>query len=106
VKTAAKLNRKQLKAVKNVLWLASADLDFALQPMCNELICADSPKANILESLTKAGQRSFYLTVTDVAASFGVDIPEYAKSTGRVRKLVDAEAAQFATRLYDCTLVP
>jgi len=107
MKTAAKLNRKQLKAVKGVLWMASADLEFALEPVCNALLCFDAPKVNVLASLNKSGQRALYLTATDAAASFGIDLPEYAKAEGTAaRKLVDAESLRFATRLYDATLVP
>ncbi len=108
MKAAAKtLNRKQLKAVKSALWLTSADLEHALEPVCNELLCFDAPKVNVLASLNKSGQRALYLTATDVAASLGVDLPEYAKADGTAaRKLVDAEAWRFAGRLYDATLVP
>jgi hypothetical protein len=103
--TPAKLNATQLKDVERALWMASADLDHCLQPVCDALICADAAKADVLDSLTVAGKRSFWLTATDAAARHGVDIPEYAKASGRVKKLVDAEAKRFSAQLYDYTLI-
>ena len=93
--------------MKQTLFVASGDLNHALQPMVHQLLCFDAPKEKILSSVSAAAQRSLYFTVTDVAAGFDVDLPEYNDAAGSMpRKLVDREAVRCAARLYKDTLIP
>jgi hypothetical protein len=97
----------QKQAMKHKLFIASGDLNHALQPMVHQLICFDATKEKIISSVSTAAQRMLYLAATDAAAGFDVDIPEYAQADGTVaRRMVDAEALRCATRLYVDTLVP
>jgi hypothetical protein len=94
------------KSLKHTLFVASNDLNFALQPMVNELICCDVPKEKILTLVGTAAQRSLYLKMTDLAADRGEDLPVYKEAKGTpMRRLVDAEALRCATRLYKDTLI-
>lgn len=51
------------------------------------------------DTMRSAGQRCLWLTASNTASLAGVELPEYASATGRVRTLVDLEAATFAELL-------
>lgn len=96
----------QKQSMKHTLFVASSDLNHALQPMVNELICCDVPKEKILTLVGIAAQRSLYLKMTDVAADRGEDLPVYKEATGTpMRRMVDREAVRCAERLYKDTLI-
>jgi len=97
----------QKQSMKHTLFIASSDLNHALQPMVHQLICCDVSKEKILNVVGIAAQRSLYLTVTDVAAGFDLDVLEYNNAAGTVpRRMVDREAKKCAERLYADTLIP
>jgi hypothetical protein len=94
------------KSLKHTLFVASNDLNHALQEMVNQLICFDATKDKILSSVEIAAQRMLYLKITDMAAGFDMDLPEYAQAVGTVvRRMVDAEAKRCAVRLYQDMLI-
>ena len=95
----ATLSTEQFKEIKRAVWLARQDFDFALQPVVTELEKANVGKDVMLDTIRSAGQRCLWLTASDTAALAGVELPEYANATGRVRTLVDLEAATFAELL-------
>lgn len=102
----ARFTAAQKKSLKQTLFIASGDLNHALQPMVHQLICFDATKEKIISSVSAAAQRSLYLKMTDAAAGFDVDLPEYNDAAGTVpRKLVDREAVRCAVRLYKDTLI-
>jgi hypothetical protein len=103
----AKFTAVQKQAMKQTLFVASGDLNHALQPLVHQLLCFDATKEKIISSVSAAAQRSLYLKMTDIAAGFDVDLPEYNKAAGTVpRRMVDREAVRCAERLYADTLVP
>lgn len=103
----ARFTSAQKQSLKHTLFIASSDLNHALQPMVHQLICCDVAKEKILKLVGIAAQRSLYLTVTDVAAGFDIDLPEHNEAAGTVpRRMVDREAVRCAARLYADTLVP
>jgi hypothetical protein len=102
----AKFTAVQKQAMKQTLFVASGDLNHAL-PLVHQLLCFDATKEKIISSVSAAAQRSLYLKMTDIAAGFDVDLPEYNKAAGTVpRRMVDREAVRWAERLYKDTLVP
>ena len=104
--TQQQFTAAQKKSLKHSLFVASGDLNHALQPMVHQLICFDATKEKILSSVNTAAQRSLYLKMTDTAAGFDVDLPEYNEANGTVaRRMVDREAMRCAARLYADTLI-
>jgi hypothetical protein len=104
--TQQQFSAVQKQALKQTLFIASGDLNHALQEMVNQLICFDAPKEKILSSVTVAAQRLLYLSATDAAAGFDIDLTEYNDAAGTMpRKLVDREAVRCAERLYKYTLI-
>ena len=103
----ARFTAVQKQSMRHTLFIASADLNHALQPLVHQLICCDVAKEKILKIVGIAAQRSLYLTLTDVAAGFDADVLEYNDAAGTVpRRMVDREAVRCAARLYQDTLVP
>ena len=103
----AHFSATQKRSLKHSLFIASGDLNYALQPLVHQLLCFDATKEKIISSVSAAAQRSLYLKMTDIAAGFDVDLPEYNKAAGTVpRRMVDREAVRWAERLYKDTLVP
>jgi hypothetical protein len=97
----------QKKSLKQTLFIASGDLNHALQPLVHQLLCFDATKEKIISSVSAAAQRSLYLKMTDIAAGFDLDLPEYNEAVGTMpRRMVDREAVRCAERLYADTLVP
>lgn len=92
------LTATQFKRLQNIMTMAHHDLDYVMHPVAVELRKAGAPKKAVAV-LRTAAQRAFYLTATDVANSFGIEIPEYANATGKVRAFVDAQAVTFAKHL-------
>jgi hypothetical protein len=68
--------------MKHSLFVASNDLNHALQPMVHQLLCFDAPKDKIISSVSTAAQRSLYLKITDIAAGFDVDLLPYRLAQG------------------------
>jgi hypothetical protein len=102
----ARFTAAQKQSMRHTLFVASADLNHALQPMVHQLICCDVSKEKILKVVGVAAQRSLYLTVTDITAGFDLDVLEYNDAAGTVpRKMVDREAKRCAARLYADTLI-
>jgi hypothetical protein len=102
----ARFTAAQKQAMRHTLFIASADLNHSLEPMVHQLICFDATKAKILASVETAAQRMLYLRITDTAAGFDVDLPEYEKADGTVaRRMVDRESKKCAARLYADTLI-
>ncbi|HWY42622.1 MAG TPA: hypothetical protein VNX66_03950 [Candidatus Sulfotelmatobacter sp.] len=92
-----KLTASQLQSMRQTLRSAHEDLDYVLRPVVAQMLTSGMDSKAVLPVLRDAARRSLYLTATDCAASFDVDIPESAAARDTlVYKLVDAEAARFA----------
>jgi hypothetical protein len=97
-----KLTAAQMRTMRQTLRSAHEDLDYVLRPVAAQMLRSGMDKTSVLPLLRDAANRSLYLTATDCAASFDVDIPESAAARDTlVSKLVDAEAARFARLIVE-----
>lgn len=102
----ARFTAAQKQSLKDSLFIASGDLNHALQPVVHQLLCFDAAKHKIISSVTTTAQRMLYLKMTDIAAGFNIDLLEYEKADGTVaRRMVDRESKRCAERLYADTLI-
>jgi hypothetical protein len=99
MKTQPQFTAAQWKQLKQSLWSAASDLEFAIQPVVRTLQHAAVGKNVLHQSLRETAWTALYLTATDAAAGFGVVIPESTKCPkGRLRNLVDSQARRFARK--------
>ena len=97
-----KVTAAQIKELKGTIRSASDDLQNIFEPLTGEMSSAPNfaAKGDMRLAVQSAAQRGFWLAVSDKAYSaFGIDMPEYAKASGRLRNLVDREAVLFSRRL-------
>ena len=90
----------QIKQLKRTIHVAASDVGYTTEFMVAELKTARVAKSVIRTAVKTAAQRGIWLAVSDAAhRAFGLDLPEYAKATGRVRTLVDRSAARLSSQL-------
>jgi hypothetical protein len=88
-------NAAQIKVLKQTMNDAAADLEYTFEFLVAELSSACRELA-----VQVAAERGLWLAVSDAAyREFDLDLPEYAKATGRVKSMVDRAATRLSLRL-------
>jgi hypothetical protein len=88
-------NAAQIKVLKQTMNDAAADLEYV-----TEFLVAEVQPAGRDLAIRVAAERHLWLAVSDAAyRDFQIDLPEYAKATGRARTMVDRGVTRLTVRL-------